>query len=126
MRLIPTTLSQTSSGSSKLCASEVKPVSCTPALLCRMSSRPNASTVSAINRLTSSTSETSARTNAASPPAARIAAATAVPVSSLMSETTTRAPSSAIFVAVALPIPWPAPVTIATLPSSLTAVPRSA
>src|SRR5438128_839070 len=63
-------------------------------------------------------SATSVRTKVAWPPAARHSSATAFPFASFSSATTTRAPSSTSRCAYARPIPWPAPVTIATRSSS--------
>ena len=63
--------------------------------------------------------ETSVFTKKASPPSSRIAATVSSPGSSLMSEATTEAPSRANRIALARPIPDPAPVTIATFPFSL-------
>src|ERR1043165_6426492 len=55
----------------------------------------------------------------ASPPAARISAATASPGAASRSLTTTLAPSLASFSAMARPMPRPEPVTSATFPFSL-------
>src|SRR5881397_3872484 len=83
------------------------------ALLCNTSRPPNDSTaVSTIETtLDSSETSTSAATALPSSPATRSAADLS------MSATTTDAPSCAISRAVASPMPLPAPVTIATLPS---------
>src|SRR6266566_1275626 len=83
------------------------------ALLCNTSRPPNDSTAVSTMRTTLGSSETStsAATALRSSPATRSAS---VP---LMSATTTEAPSRAIRRAVASPMPLPAPVTIATLPS---------
>ena len=58
---------------------------------------------------------TSVRMPTAPPP---IASAVSFAVASLMSVTTTVAPSAASFSAIPRPMPWPAPVTMATLLSS--------
>src|SRR5205814_9224351 len=83
------------------------------ALLCNTSRPPNDSTAVSTMRTTLGSSETSTSTATALPssPATRSAS---VP---LISATTTEAPSRAIRRAVASPMPLPAPVTIATLPS---------
>ena len=63
--------------------------------------------------------ETSVRKNDASPPSPRMRSAVASPSSALMSLTSTWAPAAANTRAVASPMPIAAPVTIATLPSSI-------
>src|SRR5271169_1761262 len=63
--------------------------------------------------------DTSATSGIALPPARVISPATSLERSSLTSTTATLAPSLANSTAEALPIPEPAPVTSATLPSSL-------
>src|SRR6056297_1487244 len=97
-----------------------------PALLTRMSIRPHWSMVWATMAFTSSSFATLAPLAIASPPAASISATTAraaslePPVPSLLlprSLTTTFAPRFASSIAWQRPRPWPAPVTIATLPS---------
>src|SRR5262249_25548862 len=65
-------------------------------------------------------SATSVRTKSPWPPRAASSSATAFPVVSLSSATTTRAPSSSRRWAKTRPMPWPAPVTMTTLSSSLT------
>ena len=92
----------------------------TPALLNATSSRPQRSTVPSVYALTAAASETSAPTaNAASP----ISRATSSTASRLMSTQVTRAPSSANRMALARPMPEPAPVTIVTLPASRSPMP---
>jgi hypothetical protein len=88
-------------------------VEASDALLCNTSRPPNDSTAVSTMRTTlgSSDTSTSATTALPSPPATRSAADPS------MSATTTDAPSCAISRAVASPMPLPAPVTIATLPS---------
>src|SRR5580658_8010826 len=68
---------------------------------------------------TSAAFATSAATNSASPPAARISSTTRLPRSALRAAITTFAPSRANKIAVALPIPELPPVTNATFPLSL-------
>ncbi len=63
-------------------------------------------------------SRTSTRVASASSPRSRIPAATSAAFSCWMSATTTEAPSAASVSAMHRPIPWAAPVTIATCPSS--------
>ncbi len=63
-------------------------------------------------------SETLPLTAMASPPAARISAATASPGAASRSLTTTFAPSLTSFSAMARPMPRPDPVTSATFPLS--------
>src|SRR5262249_42618559 len=69
---------------------------------------------------TSGSSETSARTDVAVPPAAFTSATVSSARSASMSAQTTRAPSPAKRSAPARPTPEPAPVTTATFPSSST------
>src|SRR6478735_2087836 len=90
-----------------------------------MSTRPNSATVSAtIDSAPSQVADVVLAT--AMPPASVISAATdeaSAPVRQPMSLTTTLAPSAANRRACSRPIPPPAPVTMATLPSSLPMVP---
>jgi hypothetical protein len=83
-----------------------------PALLTRMSTRPNASTIDFTAASTSVRWETSQRTAIA---LLLIEAAASPAAFSLMSTTATRAPSRAKVAAMPLPKPDPAPVTSATL-----------
>src|SRR3954447_14779319 len=98
-----------------------------PALLTRMSRSPKCSTAELIRRCAPSQSATLSPLTIASPPMASISATTccagvmSVPVPSLApprSFTTTFAPSAAKNSACSRPIPRPAPVMIATRPSS--------
>src|SRR3954452_20403783 len=86
-----------------------------PALLTRMSRLPQVSTVLPISASQSGSLVTSIVAEVASPPPARISAATASACSWRISATTTLAPSWAKSRASASPIPCAAPVTIATL-----------
>src|SRR5208282_5707652 len=81
------------------------------ALLCRKSRRPNCLVASASIASTSASRVTSAPIATALPPLREISRATELAVSSLMSATTTAPPRLANSIAVALPIPEPAPVT---------------
>src|SRR5947199_8960690 len=84
-----------------------------------MSSRPKRSTVASTSRATADSSETSAIAASASPPFAAISATTAPTL--MRSDrpfTATFAPPSARASAMALPMFFPAPVTIATRPDS--------
>src|SRR5262245_14547643 len=90
-----------------------------PALLTRMSSRPNAFFVSAKRRRMSACLETSPCTAIALPPFLVISETTrSAPVLLVAKLTTTAAPSAARCVAMAAPIPLDAPVTTATLPDN--------
>ena len=92
------------------------------ALLCTMSTRPNASSVRANMPMTSSRAATSVRTKTASPPAACISPATCRPPASSTSAMQTEAPSRARTSAVARPMPEAAPVTMAAVPATLPVV----
>ena len=91
----------------------------TPALARKMSSPPHVATAFSTTIWLSAAFVTSARTASARPPAFSICSTTPLALVSFRSATTTRAPSRAIASAVAAPIPEPAPVITATLPSSL-------
>ena len=102
-----------------------------PALLTRMSRRPNVSTASATMRPAASKSVMSAPLTMASPPFASISATTSfagprsAPEPSVpppRSFTTTLAPSDASISACSRPMPRPAPVTIATRPAHSPAI----
>src|ERR1051326_4286546 len=90
------------------------------ALLWITSRPPQRSTVNATVASRSASAVTSVWRNAAAAPSSR---AIDSPPSSLMSAMTTRAPSATKRRAVAAPMPEAAPVTIATLPSSLPMAP---
>src|SRR5580704_16140568 len=85
-----------------------------PALLTRMSSRPNFSMAWRKPDFTCSPSATSIATARASPPAAAISATTPANFSALRAAAATRAPACDKAIAVARPIPCDAPVTRAT------------
>src|SRR5204863_1613547 len=86
-----------------------------PALFTSASIAPNSLTQRSTNAVQSERFETSAVTGTAAEPMSAAVSSTASPV---MSTQTTRPPSSASFLAVARPIPEPAPVTTQALPSS--------
>jgi len=90
-----------------------------PALLIRMSSPPQLLTARPTAASHCSCEVTSRCAYAAWPSAWPISAATRFPESSWMSVTRTAAPSAASRLAVAAPMPLPAPVTRATRPASL-------
>jgi hypothetical protein len=71
-----------------------------------------------MTRLTSTSLETSALVKNALFPCAQIVSTVARPLLSSVSTTWTLAPSRANSIALALPIPLAAPVTVATLPCS--------
>src|ERR1700730_2491303 len=85
-----------------------------PALLTRMSSLPKPSTAPATSAAAPSMATALSRLSAAVPPSAVISATTASAGSGAAAFTTTEAPSAANSLAVAAPIPRPAPVTMAT------------
>src|SRR5215470_258428 len=91
-----------------------------PALLTTTSIRPNASCARPISAATSASTATLPARNTALPEAAVISRVTRSPASALRSLRTRRAPSCANRRAIPSPNPEPAPVTIATLPASLT------
>src|SRR3989454_3336501 len=86
-----------------------------PALLYRTCRPPNVSTANRTIASTSAGLETSARTNAAWPPADLISCAASSPVRAVTSAITTLAPSAANRFAAVRPIPLAAPVINATL-----------
>src|SRR3569623_908403 len=90
-----------------------------PALLTRMSMRPQRSITCATIAATAASSVTAPATASASPPAATLPATTRSAASSPRSLTTTRAPWRARNNACSRPSPPPAPVTIATRPLSV-------
>ncbi len=86
-----------------------------PALLTSTSTRPNWVVTCSTIASTEAGSVTSVRMPTEAFPSR---SAVSFAVASLMSVTTTVAPSAESFSAMALPMPWPAPVTIAILSSS--------
>ena len=118
VRLVSTTRCHSSSGSST--ASATMP--CIPATLTSTSIPPSASATSSAIRRTSPESDTSAWKNRALPPPRLMSSATASPVFAFTSTAATDAPSAANSLAVASPMPWPAPVTMATRPSICMAI----
>src|SRR3990172_7594751 len=89
-----------------------------PALLIRMSNRPNSPTAASAILWTSTRSVTSPTTAAARPPASRTSPAACSNGPASRSPSTTQAPSWPKRSAVARPMPLPAPVIQATFPSS--------
>src|SRR5213078_3190799 len=94
-----------------------RPSRMTPALLTRMSTRPNRCLAASTNRSASSRITASATTPRTAPPCASSSFAERWSRSASRPETTTAAPSSASNAAIARPMPRPPPVTIATRPS---------
>src|SRR6267378_7389530 len=86
-----------------------------------MSMRPNVSTVRATAWSTWRASPTSQATASARRPSARTAVTTGSSASARRLQTTTCAPTRASSTAIARPIPWLAPVTIATRSRSVSA-----
>src|SRR5512144_977719 len=97
----------------------ITPRSETPALLTSTSRPSNSLAARCTADAHAASSATSWWWNTAVPRAERISAATASPVRSRMSVTTTLAPSSASRSALARPMPLPPPVTSATRPRNL-------
>src|SRR5262245_1612721 len=91
----------------------------TPALAKKMSRVPQAASARSTIIWLSAARVTSARTASARPPAFSICSIVDFAPASFRSTTATRAPSRAMASAEAAPIPEPAPVITATLPSSL-------
>src|SRR5215470_7836131 len=91
----------------------------TPALAKKMSRVPQAASARSTIIWLSAARVTSARSASARPPVFSICSAVDFAPASFMSTIATRAPSRAIASAEAAPIPEPAPVITATLPSSL-------
>ncbi len=108
-KLRSTTASHSASGAS----SPEGPVP-PPALLTRMSARPQALTTPSTIAVTWAPSVTSTRRLSTGAPSARISASAASRDRASTSHRTIRAPSRAQAVAIALPIPRAEPVTIAT------------
>ena len=100
-------------------ASTTGPRSITPALLTRMSSRPWLATVCATAASAAARSVTSASITDALAPPAPSSSASALSRSPRRATSVTAAPSAASRRAVASPMPLDAPVTIATVPSSM-------
>ncbi len=90
-----------------------------PALFTRMSILPYRSIADTMSRATCCSSDTSAGTTSAPLPRSSIAPATLSRVARVLAASTTSAPSRAKESATDFPIPFPAPVTIATLPFKL-------
>src|SRR5262245_25168984 len=111
----------TDSSMSPTRASRLRPAGRTgwpKALLCRMSRPPKAWTAAPIIRSMPSALPASAAMATAVPPARAISPVTASALALSMSATATLAPRAAKPMAVARPIPDPAPETSATLPSN--------
>jgi hypothetical protein len=89
-----------------------------PALFTTTSTRPNSPVAAATISSTASLSFTSVGSTSASRPNPRTSAATSSSCSLVRAASTTLAPASAKVRAIAAPMPRPAPVTIATFPSS--------
>src|SRR5438552_3958227 len=94
-----------------------RPSRMTPALLTRMSTRPNRCLAASTNRSASSRITASATTPRTAPPRASSSLAERWSRAASRPETTTAAPASASNVAIARPMPRLPPVTIATWPS---------
>src|SRR5437879_9549539 len=110
MTFTPSTFSQSrvSAASTLFCVKSA-------ALFTTISMPPNACAALSAIRRSSASLETSAATKIAFAPRAVIFLRRACPAGSLMSFSTRRAPSSAKRIAMASPMPAPAPVTMATL-----------
>src|SRR5258707_6138886 len=92
-------------------------IPCVPALLTMISIPPKLSSVALINCAGNAGSVTSPATTTALPPALRMAAAVSSAGAGSRSLTTINAPSAPNILAVAAPIPRPAPVKLATFTS---------
>src|SRR5262245_40512359 len=119
-RFVPSTRSQPATSISRNGTS-----SATPALLTRTSIRPHrAIAVETVSR-TCSGSPTSAGWANARPPRAAIVSSAVSSGSDLRPTSSTSAPSAAKRVAMASPMPWPAPVTMTFFPSKRRALKKS-
>src|SRR5882762_5974786 len=118
----PTRLMRSTSAKSAAAISTSAARRRTAAELTRMSTPPCSRAAAATSRSTSASLETSPLTALAWPPDLAMASTTSASGSGRRPKTTTRAPSLAKRMAAARPIPVPAPVTIATLPSSVAIV----
>src|SRR5437764_7412600 len=110
--------SHTSIGVDTTSMSSATQASNAEALLSRMSRRPKRPTVSEIAARIASPSDTSTARAMPLPPRASISATTAAAPAVSTSTTATAAPAAAMANAVARPMPFAAPVTIATRPPS--------
>ncbi len=102
-------------------ASEIlssRPPSNAPALLMRISTRPNRARAAATQACTPASSVTSSVVANTSAPAARNSATVFSSFAEFRAQMATWAPSAAKALAIPLPIPWLAPVMRATLPAS--------
>src|SRR5712691_655289 len=118
----PTRLMRSTSAKSTAAISTSAERRRTAAELTRISTPPCSRAAVATSRSTSASLATSPLTALAWPPDLAMVSTTSASGSGRRPKTTTRAPSLAKRMAVARPIPVPAPVTIATLPSSVAIV----
>jgi len=121
--IMPVTLTRMTCSQSASSTSTTVPRPPIPTLLSRMSSRPHRRTASSTMAPALSARVTSASNTAASPPPCSIMVSVASAAARLTSTRRTLAPSRANRTAAARPLPMPAardpaPVTIATFPSS--------
>src|SRR5215211_2347514 len=107
-------------------ASSTGPSSIVPALFTKVSSRPSSATVRSTTPPASSSSVRSAPSESAVPPSALIVSVSVSKRSVRRAARATAAPRLASASAAASPIPLEAPVTSATVPSSVSAEPGSA
>ena len=121
-RNVPLALTAKLRSQSSSVASSTEPLLFTPALLYSTSTRRYSPSTWPNALATWSRSATLAATGSAVPPAALIWAAVSLAAPPLTLTTATAAPSWANRAAAARPIPEPAPVTTATLPSSFPAI----
>jgi hypothetical protein len=112
------TLTAITRSQSSTLSSTAVPGRSVPALLNSTSSRPNCSTVLATMASTEAASATSTSMATAWPPPSLMAATVSSALRRRTSATATAAPSAAKRIALAAPMPEPAPVTIAILFSS--------
>ena len=95
-----------------------------PALLMTIETWPAVSATRAATARQASMSVTSRVWAQASPPRSRIVAAVRSAFTPLMSVATTAAPCAARPIAMASPLPWPAPVTHASSPARMSSIVR--
>src|SRR5580698_1428037 len=118
VRYVPRTLTSNTRSQVRGGVSCSTPAALMPALATSTSIRPKSATAAPAARSRSSARVTSAWTSTPRPPPERISSAVRAAAAPSMSRASTDAPSAANLVAIARPMPEPAPVTKQAFPSS--------